>query len=517
MSINNLKIPGIKVLITGILMLFLFQYCYSQSILDTSLTFKIKDKFVSEALQIIGSDIGYDFSYNPDLIAINRKIKIEYKNKPLFELLNEIINDSTLTFTEVDKQIVIYKKETIQLIKTIEGFDQTNDFLIIKGHIIDGITGENLPFANMAILGKSLGSISNDNGYFRLKVPSSCFNESIVVSYMGYRNAVIPIKDLSIVDNKIYLEKDIIKLKEAIIRIQNPKELLAQSIHKINENYYDKPYNITGFYREYVKKKNELSSISEAVIKVYKSPYEGNFSDQTKLLKSRKNTFYSQRDTFIFKLQGGLYSSLFLDIIKNPPYFFSELYFHHFIYTLENITMYNNTTAYVIGFKPKYYLEDNSYEGKIYLNSVDLAVLAVEISISREALDKIGRSLVVKNARRMQANPESVNYHVNYRKIGDKYFLNMVRGELTFRVKRKRKLFSTNYKTVFELATHNVDTVDIERFERSEVIKLKGIFIDENYQYDNDFWGDYNYIIPNQSLEEALIRIQKKMDSIKNE
>ena len=159
----------------------------------------------------------------------------------------------------------------------------------------------------------------------------------------------------------------------------------------------------------------------------------------------------------------------------------------------------------------------NSYEGKIYLNSVDLAVLAVEISISREALDKIGRSLVVKNARRMQANPESVNYHVNYRKIGDKYFLNMVRGELTFRVKRKRKLFSTNYKTVFELATHNVDTVDIERFERSEVIKLKGIFIDENYQYDNDFWGDYNYIIPNQSLEEALIRIQKKMDSIKNE
>lgn len=517
MSIFKSKIIGIKVLLLIILMLFLFHYSYSQTILDTTINIKIKDKSVSEVLQIIGNDIGYDFSYNPDLVSINREVKVDYKSVPLFEILQYIINDSSLTFAEVDKQIVIYKKEKIQLIKSIQGIDQSNEFLIINGHVIDAITGENLPFANLSILSKSLGSISNENGYFKLKVPSSCIEDSIVISYMGYRNAIIPIKDLSVIDNKIYLEKNVLKLKEAIIRIQNPKELISQSIHKVQENYYDKPYNITAFYREYINKKNDLSSISEAVIEVYKSPYEGLYSDQIKILKSRKNTFYSEKDTFLFKLKGGLHASLFLDIIKNAPYYFNELYFHHFNYTLEDITSYNNTTAYIIGFKPKYYLENNSYEGKIYLNSEDLAVLAIEISLSKEALDKIGRSMVVKKSRKVLAYPENVSYYINYRKIGNRYFLNMVRGELDFKVKRKKKLFATNYKSIFEFAAHNVDTINAERYDRRDVIKTKGVFMDENYQYDSDFWGIYNYIIPNQSLEDALIRMKRKMDAIKNE
>jgi hypothetical protein len=111
----------------------------------------------------------------------------------------------------------------------------------------------------------------------------------------------------------------------------------------------------------------------------------------------------------------------------------------------------------------------------------------------------------------------SASYLINYRKINNKYFVNMTRGELKFKIRNKKKLFSTDFKTVFEFAVNNVDTTDVTRFSRFETISPNKVFIDEDYKYDQEFWGDYNYISPNESLEEALIRIQKKVNELKEE
>ena len=88
---------------------------------------------------------------------------------------------------------------------------------------------------------------------------------------------------------------------------------------------------------------------------------------------------------------------------------------------------------------------------------------------------------------------------------------------MDFKVKYRRKLFASNYSTVFELASNNIDTTNVARFDRKETITIKGVFIDENYKYDNSFWGRYNYIIPDDSLEEALIRIKRQIEEIKND
>jgi len=505
------------ILLVGI-MVFVFRpiqlFSQTNSILDSVITYKARGISLYEGLNEIGDIVGYEFSYNSDLIASRNEIKVNYEEISLRNLLSNLLNDITLTFYIVDKQIVICKTNSISKLTFKNGILDSKNILQIIGSIYDKESGESLAFANISLLGKSIGTVSNDHGSFNLKISYNNLLDTLVVSYIGYKNAYIPINQLSFYKNKIYLEQDHFQIQEVTIRSDNAEIILEQAIDKIKDNYYTDPYYITSFYREIVTNRNELASITESVLEVYKSPYLGLFSDQIKLLKNRKNEYFSQADTVSLKLKGGLYASLYLDLIKNPSYFLIEEHFHNFNFKITEIVNFDNSSAYVVNFKPRVYIGENSFEGNIYINTDNLAIVAVEFNITPEAIEKIGSILVIKRAFGTRVKPTVVKYLINYRKINNKYFINLVRGELEFKVKYKRKLFSTDFKTVFEFAANNIDTIDVKRFDRVETISAQNVFIDENYQYDHQFWGEYNYISPDESLEEALVRIQRKLEEI---
>lgn len=63
----------------------------------------------------------------------------------------------------------------------------------IKGYIIDGTTGEPLPYSNIWIDGTVQGTTSNSDGYFVLtNIPDKGF--TLIVSYIGYNNKSILIE-----------------------------------------------------------------------------------------------------------------------------------------------------------------------------------------------------------------------------------------------------------------------------------------------------------------------------------
>lgn len=499
------------------MLLFLFNgniFSQEPSIFDSSISYKAKSIKLHDALSEIGDIIDYEFSYNPDLLATNSIIKVKYEDVNLKQLLNDIINDSTLIFKVVDKQVVITKRNQLNKLMFVNVDGKSIGYIKLKGKILDKESKQPLSFANISIKGKSIGSISNDQGDYNLSISKGFIKDTLVFSYIGYKNTYIPIEQLSLNNNLIYLDKDKYKIQEVVIRAYNAKEILLEATGKIKDNYHTDPYQITAFYREMVMKKTELVAITEAVMDVYKSPYLGTYSDRVKLLKGRKNEYYTKEDTIALKLQGGLYSSLFLDLIKNPKYFIREEFFHLYDYSIDEVINYNDKPVYVIKFKPNTYIDENSFQGKIFIDTDCLSIVAVEFDLTQDALNKIGNGFVVKKAFRTQVRPLSVKYFVNYRKINDKYFFNFAKGELSFKVKFRKKLFYTNFKTVFEFASNNIDTVNVERFKRNKILSSNKVFIDENYDYDHEFWGEYNYISPEKSLQDALIEIQKTVDAL---
>ncbi|HAN19828.1 MAG: hypothetical protein A2X13_12665 [Bacteroidetes bacterium GWC2_33_15] len=517
-----IKILKYSILIKFTLSVILFNCCifpvFSQSsVLNKKLSVKSKNHSLYTVLNTISSQIGYEFSYNADLILANRNVKIDADSSELHQILDILLNDTSLTYNIIDKQIVIHKKNSLSKISTISQNQTQQSIIHIRGKILDKETFSRLPFANISINGKSLGTISNEEGEFSFKIPVTLIDENIVFSYIGYKNSVFPLKDLTLSNNIIYLEKDFLSIQEVIIRSNNPELLIKNAMEKIKDNYYTQPFLMTSFYREFVIKNKQYMSVMESVLSVYKSPYGGYYSDQIKMIKSRKNLNYSESDTFLLKLKGGLYASLYLDIIKNPTNFLLEEYFNSYSYVLSDIVKYDNSTAYVIEFKPKYFLEDKSFCGRLYIDTENLAIKYADFYIGSDAIEKLAQELVLKKSMKTKVKPESVHYWVSFRQIKGNHFLNLVRGELEFKVKKRNQIFSTSFKTTFEFAVNDIDTVNVDRFKRNETIETNTIFIDKNFEYDYSFWGDYNYISPDETLEEALIRISKKLQQLESE
>ena len=57
-------------------------------------------------------------------------------------------------------------------------------------------------------------------------------------------------------------------------------------------------------------------------------------------------------------------------------------------------------SGYVIGFEPKYYIENNAFEGDIYIDTDDLAIVAIEFRLTPDGLRHTGKNLIVQRTFR---------------------------------------------------------------------------------------------------------------------
>ena len=93
------------------------------------------------------------------------------------------------------------------------------------------------------------------------------------------------------------------------------------------------------------------------------------------------------------------------------------------------------------------------------------------------------------------------------------YYINHIRGDLHFKIKKRRQLFNTNIlHTWFEMVTCKIDTANVNRFSRIESLPTRTVFSDTHFNYDEGFWGDFNVILPEDKLNEAISRITSKIE-----
>ena len=68
----------------------------------------------------------------------------------------------------------------------------------LKGAVIDEVSGEPLPYANVSVVGKNIGSITLGNGTFKLDIASATSTDTIRFSYIGYESISIPIRSIDL-------------------------------------------------------------------------------------------------------------------------------------------------------------------------------------------------------------------------------------------------------------------------------------------------------------------------------
>lgn len=388
-------------------------------------------------------------------------------------------------------------------------------FKEIKGKVVDAKSGDDLVFANVTLEGTNIATVTNSEGNFAIKVPNDMVGKKLIISYIGYEQKSIAVSELKSDKNKIKLSVLTVSLDAITVFPKDPDLLIQAVLNNRKENYTQDENMMTAFYRETIKKGRNYASLSEAVIDVYKHAYNNHKNDAVKLLKGRKSVDYSKLDTLVFKLQGGPYSTLMLDIMKSPHMILRYSELEHYDFEIANITRQDNRLLYVLNFKQKEWIEEPLFYGTLYIDSETMAVVSASYNVNTEDKDAVGRMFIRSKPASADVYPTKASYLVTYRENNGKWIYGYSRGEITFKVNWKKKLFNTNYHTAIEMAVTDWEKTTEKAFKGDNRLKSSIIMSDEQVGFsDPDFWGAYNVIEPEKSIESAIKKIQKNIDKI---
>lgn len=390
--------------------------------------------------------------------------------------------------------------------------NDTTSYTTLTAKIIDQDTREPIVFASVFQTNTSIGTVTNSDGEFILKVPGKKPAGTISITHLGYKNKEVKISELS--DNStIVLESYSIPIEELVIRNLSPQALLIEALNKKRENYSLEPEMQTGFYRETIKQNRNYVSISEAVLDIYNSGYRDNFDfDRIKIYKGRKSKDVKKMDTILVKFQGGPRTAMFLDLMKNPGVILDPDYFGYYDFKLNGIVKINDRDNYVIEFAQARSFDIPLYQGKVYIDVESIAITSVDFKLSEKSLKQAAGLLVKKKPASMKIDVQRGNYLVNYRMIDGKWVLNYVRSEVIFKSKWDRKLFKSTITAMFEMAITDRDLENIDRFPYKMTVKFTDVLADQVEAFqDVDFWGEYNTIKPDESIETAIKKLNKKL------
>lgn len=467
-------------------------------------------------LGTISKQSGCLFIYDSSVLNNDSIVKVRKKSCSVRQAIYEITGNKNLELKVLGNHILITRAVNKA---SVAGEGIAPPQLLpapITGKLLDRETGTPVTNASVMIQGTSIGNITNQDGEFRLHLPDSLRNAALSFSHLGYVTQNVAAGELIGRHTILSLESKVIPLQEVLIRLVDPKKLVREMMECRSKNYSSAPVYLTTFYREGVQLKNKFQSLTEAVFKVYKSPVTNDrTSDQVKLLKMNRIDNRETEDSLFTKIKSGVDACLQLDIIKNIPDFLSpESGDNLYMYTSGDIVSVDNRNAHVVCFEQKRGIKEPLFCGELYIDSENSALLQAKFEIQPKYIKDATRLFVIRQAPKLRLTTQKIIYTVSYKQWNGLYYIHHIRGDLYFKIKKKRALFGKpTLKTWFEMVTCRIDNEAVTRFPRAERMPTHTVLADTDFKYDETFWGDFN-VIPleeglNQIIEKVALKIEK--------
>jgi Family of unknown function (DUF5686)/CarboxypepD_reg-like domain len=294
----------------------------------------------------------------------------------------------------------------------------------ITGRITDAKNGDPVPFANVAIKGKPIGTTTNFEGYFSLTAKQ--LGDSLLASSIGYQSrakALDPSKDKQIIN--IALQDGAMKLQEVTVkRGENPawrilrgvvnnkerndrKRLSAYEYDSYSKMELDMD-NISSKFKEkkiykkiedVIQKMEKLKGedgqvvipafISESISKFYYRESPQRRKEQ--ILKNNVTGVAVNKMDFITQMLGGnmfqnynFYDNFVPFLGKDIPSPIANDWKSQYNYFLSDSMQIGPYWCYLLEFDPKR-KQDLGFTGSMWIDSKSFALLQIDASIGKEA------------------------------------------------------------------------------------------------------------------------------------
>lgn len=386
-------------------------------------------------------------------------------------------------------------------------------FAVFSG-IITGEKNDQMPYAVISVEKTNISTVTNADGEFLLKVPKADMDKNLLISFLGYENLRIALVSLLPAGNKIRMKPLPFTLPPLEVISKDPESIIRKMMENRNKNYSQRDMMMTAFYRETIKKKNTNISLSEAIVEVYKRAYNSSLHDMASLFKSRKSTDYNKLDTLVFKLMGGPFNNIYLDVMRYPDYIFSENIFENYEFKFLKTDQINDRVVYVIDFRQLRHIAEPLFYGNLYVDAETFALAKAEFDMDLTNNDEATRIFVRKKPFNAKINTTRAHYVIDYRLVDDTWYYSYGRIDLGLKINWQKRLFHTFYNSVIEMAaTDWSDDMDRKTFRTKDRISPTVVIQDEASGFsDPEFWGEYNIIEPDKSIENAISKIKKQLE-----
>ena len=157
----------------------------------------------------------------------------------------------------------MYRKKPLFLFAFLLSFTVLNAQHILQGRIIDAFTKEPLPFVNIGVLKKELGTVSNEDGFFFLEVPDLFAKETLRFSMIGFDERDFQVADFEAIllsNNTLVLAEQTTFLEEVVLTAEKKWDT------RVSGNSTTSKLLITGFTS------NQLGNEIALFVKVKKTP-----------------------------------------------------------------------------------------------------------------------------------------------------------------------------------------------------------------------------------------------------
>jgi len=150
--------------------------------------------------------------------------------------------------------------------------------------------------------------------------------------------------------------------------------------------------------------------------------------------------------------------------------------------------------------------------GSLYIQTDTYAITEAEFGFNLEDKEAVASIFIRKKPLGMEVTPEMATYRTRYREQDGRLSFTYSRAEVKFKVDWKKKLFNTYYTTMSEIAITDRTDQEVIKFSGREKIRPYDVFSEQVSAFaDPEFWGDYNIIEPDQSIESAIKRLSRKL------
>ena len=390
----------------------------------------------------------------------------------------------------------------------------SENYVEYKGLVVDHKTGEPLAFASMNVVGTNISIVANSEGQFSVKLSKEITNPIVSISFIGYKIKQVALNNIKPEKPRIEMYTNTVQLPELSVISKDAAELVRAVLEKKGKNYFDSAMLMTAFYRETIRKNKTYASLSEAVVEINKQPYTSFKTDVLRLFKSRKKTDYARLDTLTFKLMGGPFNSLYLDVMKYPDVLFTDDMMNNYEFTFDKSTYVDRQIIYVVDFKQLPGKTEPLYYGKLYIDAQSLALKSATFNLNLADKEEASKMFIMKKPLNAKVYPVEAKYRIDYREKEGRWYYGYSRIELGLKIIWKKKLFNTTYNSTVEMAvTDWGKAAEKKSNDFKDRLKPSVIIVDEASGFsDPQFWGEFNVIEPEKSIETAIKKIQKQLE-----